>query len=156
MSQLKAEAGGGELTFLFKIIDDSKNVGCFKTANLAFACLLNLALVRKELKIIWESYDNSQEYEWENVEFTCFYDLVVISDGLRDACIPVPLIRPWYQKACFLNAKERGNFWEKRVHQRNIGKCLPGQEEYLESKLLQVFPNCQELAEEYLDLGQSE
>lgn len=147
---------GEQLTFLFKIIDDAKNVGCYQIANLAFACLLDLALDREDLKIIWESSDNSQEDEWENVEPYSYYDLVVISDGLRDVCIPVPIIRPGYQKSCFLDAKERGNFWEKRIHQRNVGKCLPGQKEYLESELLQVFPNCRELADKYLDLTQSQ
>lgn len=147
---------GEQLTFLFKIIDDAKNVGSYQISNLAFACLLNLALDRDDLKIIWESSDNSLEDEWENVEPYSYYDLVVISDGLRDACIPVPIIRPGYQKSCFLDAKERGNFWERRVHERNVGKCFPRQKEYLEEKLLEVFPDCRELAGRYLDLTQSQ
>lgn len=146
---------GEQLTFLFKIIEAAKNVGCYKIANTAFACLLNLALDRDDLKIIWESQDNSQEDEWENVEPHSYYDLVVISDGLRDACIPVPIIRPGYQKSCFLDAKERGNFWDIRYHHRSDRRCLPGQKEYLEQMLVGAFSNCQELADKYLDLTKS-
>ena len=164
------------LTALFNIIHSAKNIKEYSIANVAFAVLLDEVLDRNDIKIQYESqedygyklefYDQVKSYidsngdfsilnYWENIdckwhEMSTYYDLVTISDGLRDACIPVPLLNQKVALACFEDAKERKNFIAKREHNRSHSPNLPGQFDYLLGQLEKICPNWRELANEYL------
>jgi hypothetical protein len=161
------------------LINSAKNIKEYSIANAAFACLLDEVLDRDDLKIIYESqedylYNNTDQGQYlkssinDNGDFEIarlwkyndddtswdkiptYYDLITISDGLRDVCIPVPLLKPWIGKACFEDAKQRHNFIEKREHNRSHNPKLPGQFNYLLSQLEKINPNWGELATKYL------
>lgn len=166
------------LTALINIINSAKNIKEYSIANAAFACLLDDVLDCDDIKIQYESqedygYNNTDQIEyikssiddndnfeiiqlwtyrdetsWHNMP--TYYDLITISDGLRDVCIPVPLLKPKIALACFEDAKQRHNFIEKREHNRSHKPNLPGQRDYLLSQLEDICPNWSELTDRYL------
>lgn len=73
---------------LFSLIERAKNLGNYQLANAAFAVLIDRALdvSSRKLRFEWEPHENS--YDRESI----YYDLFRISDGLRTACIPAPLL----------------------------------------------------------------
>jgi hypothetical protein len=137
---------------LFGIIEKAKNVKSFDLANLAFATLLDEALNHpKELKFLWES-DSCGDWRAYSPSLN-YYDLAVISDGIRSACIPAPLLRDKYAKA-FMSMSE---IIDRKEHNRLLGwdafDKLPYLEAYLQSlldELLADFPNAIALGEKYL------
>lgn len=167
------------LTALFSIINSAKNIREYSIANAAFAVLLYEVLYRDDIKIQYESqeinglyieeYQNNitkaeviehyfcifqksrcEDYQGDWLEIYTYYDLITISDGLRDVCIPVPLLKPGVAKACFEDARERGNFISKREHNRSHSPNLPGQRDYLLKELEKIAPNWSELTDKYL------
>ena len=160
------------LTALFNIIHSAKNIREYSIANAAFTCLLDEVLDRDDIKIQYESqldYKYSKKvkgviecdvfvvfdtWEYSGEPYTyktnTYYDLITISDGLRDVCIPVPLLKPRVALACFEDARQRRNFIEKRKHNRSHSPKLPGQFDYLLKELEKINPNWRELASKYL------
>ncbi|MCD8487877.1 MAG: hypothetical protein LRZ84_14365 [Desertifilum sp.] len=131
---------------LFGIIDTAKNLGNYPLANAAFACLMELSLdCDRELEIRWESEDPEGEFLWD------YYDILVISDGLRSACIPVPLITNrlvWRSLAKIVDRVE---------HDRNLVEWVDPKPQltHLRDQLLKLYPNAQELAHKHLEDDQS-
>ena len=140
------------LNRLYDLINESKKSSCYQIANLAFATLLHKAIDDSYVQIIWESSENWSNSPYTEVENQSYYDLIVIKWKSSDSCIPVPLLKPWVQKACFHEAKHSQKFIEKRVHNRKLYPCLPKQKEYLLSKLSELAPNYTLLADKYLNL----
>jgi hypothetical protein len=137
---------------LFQIVEESKNVKCFDLANLAFAVLLDEALNHpKELKFLWES-DSCGDWRAYSPGLN-YYDLAVISDGIRSACIPAPLLLDKYAKA-FMSMAE---IIDRKQHNRLLDwesfEKIPVLEIYLQAllgRLLQVCPSAIALGQKYL------
>ena len=165
-------------TALINITNSAKNIREYSIANAAFAVLLDEVLDRNDIKIEYESqedysYNNTDQVDYlrssidEYSDFTInqlwtyrddtswhnmstYYDLITISDGLRDVCIPVPLLKPRVALACFEDARQRRNFIQKREHNRSHSPKLPGQRDYLLNQLEKICPNWSDLTDKYL------
>ena len=140
------------LNRLYDLINEAKRSSCYQVANLSFAVLLHKAIDDPILQIKWESSEDWSTSPYTEVDNHTYYDLVVIKFMTSDSCIPVPLLKPWVQKACFHEAKHSQKFIEKRVHNRKLFPCLPKQKEYLLTKLSELAPNYTLLSDKYLNL----
>ena len=138
------------LNKLYDLINEAKKSSCYYVANLAFAVLLHKAVDDPTIKIIWESSKDWATSLYSEVENYSYYDLVVIKWQSNNSCIPVHLLKPWVQKACFNEAKHSQKFIEKRVHNRKLYPCLPRQKEYLLNQLEELAPNYMLLAAKYI------
>jgi hypothetical protein len=89
---------------MFNLIDTAKDLGSFSLANTAFAVLLDKALDLDEnvFQLFW---DKSRGNDDDDI----YYDLLVVSDGLREACIPAPLLKDPLQWRRICIERERGN-----------------------------------------------
>lgn len=120
---------------LFNLIESAKTVGSYSLANAAFAVLLDKSLdvSQKKIKFFWETEGDDDFY----------YDLAVISDGLREVCIPAPLLR--FPKAF----KSLSVEIERRVHDRRFKEIsLPQAKKDLtriKEQIIEISPNVQEL-----------
>ena len=128
---------------LFHVIDRAKNLSSYSVANLGFVALANAALDKEEsLFLVWETC----------FEEDIYYDLLVVSDGLRSACIPAPLLA-------------KPNAWRsickkeipKQHHDRNIEGIAVMSDFEIKTNLnsllktiLTITPDCQSLANKYL------
>lgn len=129
------------LSVLFSTINKAKDLGSYSIANLAFSCLIDLALdLEKELHFVWEKSPGNDDDD-------IYYDLLVVTDGIRSACIPAPLLdKPLVFRS--LCKKEV----EKKYHHRNYDHLLKMTEEDVKNevqklvqKLFEVLPNCLDL-----------
>ena len=136
---------------LFALIQAAKSLACYEIANIGFAVLLDQALeYPKAYQLIWESQENLPE-EWQMFEMLdTFYDLAVISDGLQQACIPAPLLKPGVAKAFMSLSSPDYKHQSNRVH--SIQKWLEADKaiKKLWDSLITAYPNTLELAEKYL------
>lgn len=113
---------------LFRLIDTSKNLGCYPVANWAFRLLLWLNYEAKKPLLVTEVETDTwyeREGDWQYpfvlgqgyyIDHHCsYYDLLVLRYGAEYACIPMPLVpvdNPlWY-------ALERAVFKDKQEHSR--------------------------------------
>lgn len=125
---------------MFSIVQWAKELGSNHVANLAFACLLEAATNNKHLKIFWEVSDCNNE----------FLDLLAVSDGLRVARIPIPLLRyPDNFKNIAIQRQrlERFNFINPKVLQV---EDITGELRKLFLLILERYPNASQLAEKHL------
>jgi hypothetical protein len=130
---------------LFQIIDKAKDLGSYPLANAAFAALADHALDNEEqLHFVWE-YSQTKCREED-----LYYDLLFISDGLREACIPAPLLKkPSAFRSICKNERER----RSDEHRRELtapfisGKVV----EDLKSLRQQIETECtRDLVQKYL------
>lgn len=135
------------LEILFSTIDSAKNLGAYAIANLAFACLLEKSMELDDLKFLWETQDN-ENWELYNPDDN-YYDIAVITDGLRSACIPAPLLRDDIAKG-FMS---RSEIVERREHNRKMSRVLDSEKyvEELYGNLIRAYPNAVLLAIKYLN-----
>lgn len=83
------------LALLFSIVNKAEELCSCSIANLAFVCLIEAALeyAPREVRFLWAS-DSPKEY----ITFPAWYDLAIISDGLRQASIPAWLLKEDFAK----------------------------------------------------------
>lgn len=95
---------------LFRIIDEAKSLKVYSIANAAWCVLLDKSLDKsfKEIQFLYEDAGDEGDY----------YDLATISDGLREACIPIPLLKPNIVKAF----KEMSQKIDRKEHCRQYDK----------------------------------
>jgi hypothetical protein len=87
------------LSVLFSVIDSAKKLGSYAIANLAMACLLEEALDRPhQVKLLWETEYCNENWELYSPNLN-YYDIAVISDGIRSACVPAPILKDNVAKA---------------------------------------------------------
>ncbi len=81
-------------TALFSIIKKAKKLGSYSLANLAFAALIESVMDwESAIKFKWMVAPSAADEDYDDIEDGIYYDLLVISDGIREACIPAPLLR---------------------------------------------------------------
>jgi hypothetical protein len=132
------------ISALLMIVNKAKELGSYSVANLAFSCLIDIALdLEKELHFIWEKSPGNDDDD-------IYYDLLVISDGIRNTSIPAPLLKKpeVFRSLC---KKEE----EKEEHNRSIKQWIleiEFEEERLSlrQQIFSLFPNALELKEKYL------
>lgn len=139
------------ISLLFTTIESSKKLGSYALANLAWGCLLELSLDEdKALKWVWETQEEQTEWRLYNSTLN-YYDLAVITDGLRSACIPAPILKDEHAKKFMKLATPK---W-KEEHNRQVDakKFLVAEQELsqLFQKLMEDYPNAWELAEKYFE-----
>jgi hypothetical protein len=137
---------------LFSIIEESKNLGCYEVANIAFAILLDVALdsSAKKYKLIWESNDN-YPHQWERFdELDTYYDLLTISDGIQSACIPVPLLRKSSAKALMSLCELADKHESHRCFDCNKWQDADKLIVELWEKLIKAYPEALNLSHKYL------
>lgn len=133
------------LSNLFSTINKVKDLGSYSVANLAFSCLLDLSLdAEKELQFIWEKSPGNDDDD-------IYYDLLVISDGIRRVCLPAPLLKKPLVWRDLCNKEV-----EREEHNRSVKEWILGVQDYesyvdyLKQGILDIFPNALELKEKYL------
>jgi hypothetical protein len=137
------------ISFLFNLVGKSQIIHNYFLANLGFACLMNEKFAnKKELKIIHESNDEDD-----------YYDLFVISDGIREVKIPLPLIKNHNKlvEYCGSNNNSRWRRDNQEISIKNMEELsnlsidnLIVQIKKDFDKLLELYPNCQRYARKYL------
>lgn len=141
---------------LFAIINRAKSLGTYATANLAFACLLDKAIDSEGYKFYWEGENGFRCYAHPNCLEDSYYDLAVISDGLREACIPVPLLKEGVAKAFLQLVGKEGFIWRREHNRQRVRlvsiKLLQSEIDELNQKILGAFPNAHNLERKYLVL----
>lgn len=128
-------------TVLFSIIKKAKKLGSYSLANLAFAALV-------ESVIDWES---AIHFKWiASPDDDEYYDLFVISDGIREACIPTPLLRnpQAFREIC--SKEESRSIPVSKLDTDIVNIDTKKELEKLRSEIEQITPNAQELAHKYL------
>jgi hypothetical protein len=134
-----------KISTLFTILNKAKDLGSYRIANLAFSCLIDLALdLEKELHFIWEKSQGNDEED-------IYYDLLVISDGIRSVCIPAPILKKPLVFRSLCKEEE-----DKEEHNRSIKEWILEvhfEEEIgaMFQQILGIFPNALELREKYLE-----
>lgn len=127
---------------LFSLINQAKSIGSYALANLAFAVLIDVALDNeKSLSLEWEG-DSKDSNDY-------YYDLLVITDGLRSACIPAPLLKSPKRFRSICNRET-----EKRWHQRRgviLGGDIKKEAEKILNEILKAFPDAYVMHAKYLD-----
>lgn len=138
-----------KISALFTIINRAKDLGSYSVANLAFSCLIDLALdFEKELHFIWEKSSGNDDED-------IYYDLLSISDGIRSVCIPAPLLNKPLVFRSLCDKEE-----ERKEHTRSIKKWILEIEDWekvissLKQQILEIFPNAEKLKEKYLATSQ--
>lgn len=135
---------------LFSIINEAKSLAAYDLANIAFAALIDEALDNEWYQLIWESNENHPN-QWRHYDqLNTYYDLFTISDGLRRACIPAPILRHNVAKALMSLSKEEDKHTSNRVfvvaNWQNVGEKI----RRLWDKLINNYPNVIDLAHKYL------
>lgn len=128
---------------LFNLVNQAKSIGSYALANLSFAVLIDLAL----------DNEKSFSFEWEgdsNDPDDYYYDLLTITDGLRSACIPAPLLKnpKAFREIC---DRETEIKWHRRrgiVLKGGISK----EAEKILNEILVLSPNAYALCKRYLDV----
>jgi hypothetical protein len=135
-----------KMSIFFAIIEQAKKLGSYSVANQAFACLVDLALdFEKELHFIWQHSPGNDDED-------SYYDLLVISDGIRSACISAPLLRKpsVFRSLC---RKEEDREEHDRVFSYLISlkeKEIKKELKKIRRKLAGTAPNAGELYRKYL------
>lgn len=97
-----------------------------------YAILLNEALTNNDITLFYEYKHNAQQIT--------YYDLLNISYNGIQACIPVTLIKSDILQQCYKRCLISGSVVKKYKHERRIRRTLPGQREYLLSRLSKICP----------------
>lgn len=140
---------------LFQDISFFKNIGEYKVANILFAQLLDIAIDHpREYKLIWESTNLHYRGEvlivpdWEKYDpDNNYFDLLVISDGLRKSCIPAPLLKNNVAKALMSLV----SIFEDKHHSLREHDFI--EEDEKKAKVLEIlkkYPQALEKARKYL------
>lgn len=142
-----------EITELFNIIDEAKNIGEYNIANAAFAVLLYSVFNQKEIS--WLANEEAPlflnfEIETSNEEeVNTYYDLLVIKYGEREACIPVPLVAA--EVFAFFAKQGQIPVIDRKNHNREQQESSYSKREELKSRLCK-FPDVLECMYHYLSL----
>lgn len=141
-----------ELCYRFLLLQEkAKRLADYHTANFIWASLLDCALdvSDRKIKFLWES-DQPDDVD-------DYYALAVISDSLRTACIPSPLLKKKYRKAFYFTAEKI----DRKIHQRSWRHLqaipsfdvLENELQEIKRELTLIFPEHQSAVEKYLDLS---
>jgi|LakMenEpi03Aug12_release.lakeMendotaPanAssembly.Ray.scaffolds.fasta_scaffold143809_2 hypothetical protein len=134
---------------LIKLINESKRTDCKLVANYTWSVLFHYAISNPDYLILIESDGVNKRG-----------DLILIKDGKWGACIPVTKLKPDVLGFCYnsigkkyfsyVTRKRQLITVKRRIHKRDVKPCLPGQTEYLMSKLSDLCPHWFHIAKRYL------
>lgn len=136
---------------LAKFIIECKTFKNYELANIAFICLLRLSINQK-VRLIWQSTNRQLAESYKTALINAHKDLLIVDNGILKVNMPVTLLKEKYMHYVYSNAELHIVAPKDRwCHppRPNI-KVLPGQLEYLESKLAELVPNYKQLGKEYL------